>query len=442
MTVCQRPRVRGTTYACGLLLAGTLFAFSTPPQPVQASGFRIANQSLGAVGLSGAHIAYTPGPDASYYNPANMALQPDQWRVETSLTSLYLPSITYTANQSSVLNGESESELFWMPLLHAVSPRYGKFRFGFSLTYPYGLAKQWSQAYPRAFAEKFSLITVEANPSLAYEINDWLSLGGGVRFIHGNGEVDNTLTNPPFSDLAPLTRVSRSANASDTSLGYNLALTLRPTDRWNIAATYRSEVELNLSGSGTLEAMNGPFQAVFPVSDSIDITLPAVFSLATSYSFDRLTVELAWDRTDWSSFRQLDFEYDQNFTTPPFSIFDTAIAKNWKDTNAYRLGFTYQWDEQWTTTLGFTYDETPVPSQTLGFELPDTDATVYCAGIRYRYTPNTEIGLSYMYHRTQARSVSNNQGGGWYVYRRRCPCGDHRSSFFISEQKPMHMLLS
>nr|WP_321465387.1 outer membrane protein transport protein [uncultured Desulfobulbus sp.] len=410
MTFGQRPQLWGNTYACGLLLAEIFLNTSLFIHPVQASGFRITNQSLGAVGLSGAHIAYTPGPDASYYNPANMVFQPDQWRVETSLTTLYLPSVTYTDNRLSGLNGESESELFFMPLVHIVSPEYGKLRFGFSLTYPYGLAKQWLQPYPQGFAQKFSLITVEANPTMAYQVNDWLSLGGGVRFIYGKGEVDNTLSAPTFP-LSPLTSASRSLNASDTELGYNLALSLRPIERWNIAATYRSEVELNLSGSGQLRAMIGSLPAlVYSGATGIDLSLPAVFSLATSSSFDRLTVEIGWDRTFWSSLKQLDFDYNQNFTTPPFDVFDRAITKNWKDTNAYRIGLTYDWNERWTTTLGFSYDETPVPDQTLGFELPDSDATVYCAGIRYRSSANTEIGLSYMYHRTQTRSLANNQG--------------------------------
>lgn len=410
MTFCQRPQVQSNTFACVVLFMGTMLNLATLPQAIHASGFRITNQSLGAVGLSGAHIAYTPGPDASYYNPANMVFHPDQWRVETSLTMLSLPSITYTSNQLSALNGESDSELFFMPLVHAVSPQYGKLRFGFSLTYPYGLAKQWQQAYPKAFSEKFSLSTAEMNPTVAYQVNDHLSLGGGVSYIYGKGEVDNTFTDPIFP-IAPLTSVNRSSNASDTALGYNFALNLRPTDRWSIAATYRSEVDLDLSGSGTLEAMMGSTQALYvPLSTSIDITLPAVFSLATSYSFERLTVELGWDRTFWSSFKELDFEYSQDFTTSPFDIFDRAIAKNWKDTNAYRIGLSYDWNERWTTTLGFAYDETPVPDQTLGFELPDTDAAIYCAGVRYRASASTEIGLSYMYHHTQTRSVSNAQG--------------------------------
>ncbi len=410
MTFRQRPQVRGNTGVFRLFFTGTLLCTAALPAPVQGSGFRITNQSLGAVGLSGAHIAYTPGPDASFYNPANMVFQPDQWRIETSLTTLYLPSISYSDNRSSALNGESDSELFFMPLLHAVSPQYGKMRFGFSLTYPYGLAKEWQQAYPSAFSQKFSLFTVEANPTVALQMNDWLSIGGGVSLIYAKGKVDNTFSSAIFP-IAPLTSVNRSSEADDTQWGYNLALSLRPTDRWNIAATYRSEVDLSLSGSGELRGMAGSFPYFFySGSTGIDITLPAVFSLATSYSFDQLTIELVWDRTYWSSFKELDFEYAQDFTTPPFAVFDNALAKNWKDTNAYRIGLSYDWNERWTTTLGFAYDETPVPDKTLGFELPDTDATVYCAGVRYRYSPRTEIGLSYMYHHTRTRSVRNDQG--------------------------------
>lgn len=390
------------------LALGLLLLLAATPLSAYASGFRITNQSLGAVGLSGAHIAYTPGPDASYYNPANMVLQPDQWRVETSLTLLDLPAITYNDNRSPLLNGDSETELFFMPLIHAVSPQYGRLRFGFSLTYPYGLAKQWSQPYPSGFAEKFSLITVEANPTVAVYINDWLSIGGGVSCIYGKGEVENTLRSPYFP-LGGLTSLDHSAEATDTQLGYNLALTLRPTERWNIAATYRSEVQLDLTGDGQIWATPN---VVTPYigGTALGLTLPAVFSIATSHTWDKLTVELGWDRTFWSSFKTLDFEYDADLSASPFATFDTAISKNWKDTNAYRLGLTYDWNETWTTTLGFTYDETPVPDATLGFELPDTDATVYCAGIRYRASKATEIGLSYMYHRTRTRTVSNDQG--------------------------------
>ncbi|WP_310599501.1 outer membrane protein transport protein [Desulfobulbus sp.] len=384
-------------FVVGLLLAPIVLT-----QQADASGFRIANQSLGAIGLSGARTAYTPGPDASYYNPANMSFLPDHWLMETSLTILQLPTVEYTDHRSPMFNGSSDEELFWMPLLHVTSPQYGRMRYGFSLTYPFGLAKQWDQPYPKAFAEKFSLLTVEANPTVACSITDWLSIGGGVRLIYAKGEVDNEIGAP----LSPMATLSRASDGTDTQLGYNLAVSIRPNERWTMAATYRSEVKLDLDGHTDMQAMAGPYSvATYSGDGSVSLNLPAVLSLATALSFDRLTVELAWDRTYWSSFRELDFSYPMNFLNSPFAPFDAVSVKNWDDSDAYRIGLTYDWNDRWTTTLGFTYDRTPVPAHTLGYELPDADAMVYCAGARYRYSPSTEFGLSYMYYRTRSRSV-------------------------------------
>ncbi len=390
-----------------------LFLLLAAPSSSSASGFRITNQSLGAVGLAGAHTAFTPGPDSSYYNPANMSYLPDHWQVETSLTLLNLPSINYTDNRSPLFNGSSESELFLMPLLHAVSPRYGDLRFGFSLTSPYGLSKQWQQPFPQASTEQFSLLVVEGNPTFSYEPAPWLSLGGGIRVIYGKGEVKSEVLNPPFSPLDPLTTLSRSSDGTDTQLGYNLALTVRPQERWTLAATYRSEVQLDLAGNSELRAWMGTVPiAAYSGSANIAVSLPAVFSVATSYTLDRLTLELGWDRTFWSSFKTLNFDYSQDFLGTVFDGFDRSLIKSWTDTDAYRLGLSYDWNERWTTTLGIAYDQTPVPAATLGFELPDADALIYCAGIRYRYSPTMELGLSYMYHHTESRSVTNDGVAG------------------------------
>ena len=393
-----------------MLAAGLLCLF---PEAVLASGYRITNQSLAAVGIAGAHVASTPGPDSRYYNPANMGWLADQWQTETSLTFLGLPSVEYRDNRSPLLDGSSESELFLMPLVHAVSPRYGDLRFGFSLTYPFGLAKEWQQPFPRASAEQFSLFLVEANPTIAWALTDRVSLGGGVRLLYGKGEVESAVTNPPFGQLTPLTSLDRSADGTDTQWGYNLALTVRPADRLSLAATYRSENELDLEGTSHLRAWAGTLPlAAWDGDGSVALTLPAVFSLAAAYTVDRLTVELGWDRTFWSSFAELDFQYDQNLQGTVFDGFDRAMVKNWDDTDAYRIGLSYDWDGRWTTTLGFAYDQTPVPAATLGFEVPDADAHVYCAGLRYRTTETWEIGLSYMYHRTRSRSVVNDGAAG------------------------------
>lgn len=376
-----------------------LLLFTLSPATTQASGFRITNQSLGAVGMSGAHVAYTPGPDASYYNPANMSFLTDHWQLETSLTVLHLPEIEYTDDRGSSFNGHSEEEFFYLPLVHVATEHSGKFRYGFSLIYPFGLSKQWQQVYPKSYAEEFSLLTVEANPTMAFSITDWLSIGGGLRIVYGKGEVKNEIGGflPPLS-------LRSSLKGTDTSLGYNLALSARPTSKWTVATTYRSEVRLDLNGDADFSTSGGVFPP-YTGRGEVSINLPAVLSLATSYSWDRLTVELGWDRTFWSSFEKLDFLYSPELTGTPYALLDVILQKKWDDSDAYRLGLSYAWNEQWTSTLGLAYERTPVPASTLGFELPDSDAMVYCAGIRYRYSTDLEYGLSYMYYQTKTRTI-------------------------------------
>jgi long-chain fatty acid transport protein len=396
----------------GSSLSTVFFMFFLPVM-VYASGFQIPNQSVTAVGIAGAHIASTPGPDSSYYNPANMIFLNDTWQMEASLTSLYLPSIDYTDSRSPILDGSSDSELFFIPLLHISSKDYHDFRFGFSLTSPFGLAKSWEQPFPAVTSRKFSLTVVEANPTVAFSVFDNFSIGGGIRFIYGDGEVRNGVTAPPFDQLAPLTSLSREMDGNDTEFGYNLAATLRPTEKWAVAATYRSEVQLKLKGDASLQALAGQSTIMrYLGSGNLEVSLPAVFSLATSYSFKALTLEVAWNHTFWSSFEDLDFQYDQSFSGTVFDAFDRSVAKNWNDSDAIRFGATFALMEKLTTTLGFAYDQTPVPDSTLGFELPDSDSLMYSGGIRYQQTQNLQIALSYMYQYTTSRTVSNQSDTG------------------------------
>lgn len=381
-----------------ILFAGN-FAFG--------AGFQIPNQSLRAIGIAGANIAYTPGPDSAYYNPANLSLLEDRWAVETSLTTLWLPEITYKDNRDRSLDGSSDFELFFLPQIHLASKEYNDFRFGFALTYPYGLAKSWDQPFPAATARKFSLFVAEANPSLAYAISDTLSLAAGFRLIYSEGEVENGVTNPPFAALAPLTKLDRDISADDFGAGYNLATTYSPLPQWRLAATYRSKVDLELAGDASLIALAGTIPvAAYNGGGELPLTLPAVFSLATSYSFADVTIEVAWSRTFWSDIRELDFDYNQSLLGTAFDGFDRPVRKDWQDSDALRFGITYNLSERFAATLGFAIDDTPVPEDTLGFELPDSDAFMYGLGFQFKKSDRLTMGISYMYYQTTSREVS------------------------------------
>lgn len=378
----------------GFFILTVLVSFNMV-QMAFGAGYQIPNQSTRAVGIAGASVAFTPGPDASYYNPANMGFLDDLWMLETSLTLLYLPSIEYTDNRSPLFDGSSESEMFYLPQFHFASRDMQNFRFGFSLIYPYGLSKRWDEPYPAATAKEFSLNVIEANPTFSYKLGETFSIGGGARFIYSEGKVENGVVG-----------LSREMEGDDLQVGYNVAATYRPLPQWRLAATYRSEVNLDLEGDSEMLAAVGEVPvASYNDSGSIEIVLPAVLSLAASYTVDDVTLEVTWNRTFWSAVENFDFEYEQSFLGTPFDGFDRPLLKNWDDSDALRFGVTWAALDTVDATFGFAIDETPVQGNTLGFELPDSDAYMYSTGVQYQYSEQLSLGLSYMYHHTTSRSV-------------------------------------
>lgn len=394
------------------IVFGTI-CISSIASTLWGSGFQIPNQSVTAIGTAGSHIAYTPGPDAAYYNPANMSFSADSCQIEAGLTYLYLPSIKYSDNRSSLLDGSSDTEQFFLPLLHVSSQNHNNFRLGFSLTSPFGLAKSWQQPFPAAINEQFSLTVMEASPAVSYLIADNFSIGGGIRFIYGNGKVKSRATNPPFDQLTPITTLSRDVEGDDMEMGYHLATTYRPTEQLSLAATYKSKATLKLDGDALLTAMAGQYNLLtYQGGGSLEVNLPAVFSLASSYSFGDLIFEFTWNRTFWSSFEKLDFNYDQSLTGTIFDGYDRPVDKNWKDSDAFRVGANYRVSGKITTTLGFAYDKTPIPESTLGFELPGSDSFMYSTGVQYRPGDSLTIAASYMYQHTTSRTVTNTSVNG------------------------------
>ncbi len=365
-----------------------------------ASGYRIPEQSVNSTARAGSYVAYTPGADATYYNPANMSWLENRGYLEVDGTWIHLSSIDYTDTLSPLRNGESETENFYVPTFFAVSPEYNKFRFGFSVTAPAGLSKQWQDPYPRSYAEEFSLKVIDLNPTLSYKFCDRFAVGAGVRAIYTDGTVTSNASN----------RLTRNLEGDSWDAGYNLALTGRPVENMNVSVTYRSKVNLNVEGDATL---------VSPVSyyngyAAVDIPLPAVLALAASYTFfDKLTVELEYDRTYWSAYDNLDFNYASVFRSPnPLVAFDRTIPKNWSDSNAWRLSVTYDMKNNFILMAGFAIDENPIPSNTLGFELPDSDALLYSVGVRYKLNKDMELGVAFLYDYKESRSVNNLAAGG------------------------------
>lgn len=380
---------------------------------VFASGYRVPEQSLNSSALSSAYVANANGPDAAYFNPANMSWASEGWEVEGGLSFIYLTSIKYADNRSSTLNGGTEEEYFVIPNFFATSPEFNGFRFGFAMVSPAGLSKRWEDPYPKTFAEESSMKVLEANPSMSYRFNDKFSVGLGARLIYSDATVksdgtifipaDSIETGMPPADLFVL--LTRDMEGDTIEFGYNVALTYRPVKELALAATYRSEIDLEMDGDVTLTSDVGPD---YQGSGSVTIPIPDVLSLAVAYTFEKITFEFTYDRTFWSAYDELDFVYPVDLGNPILTAaFDNPVAKDWDDVNAYRIGLTYLWSEPLTLMAGFGIDGNPVPDSTLTFDLPDSDAWFVSLGFRYKHNEKLSYGAAYLYADKESRSVTN-----------------------------------
>ena len=369
-----------------------------------ASGYRIPEQSIDSTAKVGANIASATKADTTDYNPANMSWIDDGWLTEVDLTWIHLASISYEDFRTPLLSGESEKENFLLPTFFLVSPEYKNFRFGFSVTAPFGLQKRWNDPYPALFAKKFSLQVIELNPTVSYEFNKYISIGGGVRALVAKA----TARNGGVIDTTNGIVVSRDLEGDwEVDWGYNLAVAVKPNDDLNLSVTYRSNVDMGLTGDATLQT-NFPSPFVFESGGNVSLPAPAVLAISGAYTWDRLTVELTWDRTFWSEYEELDIRYSDPIMQPVLaSAFGPAVPKDWEDTNAFRISASYQFNDAFTGMAGFGIDDNPVPEEFLSFELPDSNAWLYSIGGRYKVNEKMELGLAFLYDYKESRTVTN-----------------------------------
>lgn len=382
-----------------------------------ASGWRIPEQSVNSTALSAAYVANAHGPDAAYFNPANMTFETDKesWQLEIDAMYIHLTSVEYTDSRTSTMDGDSKKENFLLPQFHLVSPEFSNMRFGLSFTVPGGLSKRWDDNYQEASAGEFTLEVLELNPTLAYRLHDKVSVAAGVRLVHSSGRVSSTAVAPYGGGLDSLSRELEDGESND--FGYNLALTVKPMDNLTTAITWRSKVDLTLkSDDVTLQSTHWStlpdLNRLYTGDGNVTVPLPEVLTVAVAYTIKATTIEVVWDRTFWSDYDELDFDYDQDFTTTTgFSNFDNPIAKDYNDADAYRIGVSHKMlKDRLTLMAGFAIDETPVPDHSLGFELPDSKAKMYSAGLRYQLNDQYELALAYLYSDKEEREIKSDDG--------------------------------
>ena len=432
-----------------ILLRSAVVAAVLAPSVSFASGYKINEQS--AAGMGTAHAGRTAmAEDASvvFYNPAAMT---ELDRAQFSAGFTYI-SADGEFNGSSVnLAGTSGSDEGYgdggdylgeafIPFFYYVRPINDRLSFGLGVFTPFGTHTDYDDNFVGGgFADETSLKSVEIQPSIAFKVNEKLSIGGGIDIVYMDGLLSKYADTVPYSqavndqagELYPLGQTQYKGYEShyevsgdDWGYGWNIGAYYKLTDATTIGFTYRSEIEIELEGDSTFTpstidlfvdngatlvdstAVATPLnpaddvvlqnQIVRDQASEVPLTTPASATLAITHQLtDDLLLQAGTTWTGWSSFKSFDVIATENTTGGLGDGIDPSdlagledgyvghIDESWTDVWAASIGATYQLNDRIALRGGYAYDESPVDSEHRTARVPSSDRQWITAGAQY-----------------------------------------------------------
>lgn len=371
-------------FVTGLALYGvaTSFVISTPSlvSPAHAGGLYLLEFAVPNTGTAGAG-ANAKADDASTVttNPAGMT------RLKGNALSigagLLIPSTEFDSDPAtSISGGDGGEQGAPAPILSSfyVHSLSDDLKLGISLFTFSGAALDPNDDWVGRFAlQEIEFLTLSVNPSVAYRINDWLSIGAGAVITYA--KMDFKLAAPPPDGTA---RVNIK-DADDFAYGFDVGVLVELNPRTRFGLLYFSGVDLVLEGDVNISPIG--------IEAGINLGLPLAETVRGSVYHElndrvALLASVAWE--DWSTLA------NQFVST---SAGSTVLPRNWEDTWHFAVGVQYRPIDRWLLQAGFAYDTSPVDSEDRTPDMPVDRQIRFALGAEYAWSPTMTIGGSFTY---------------------------------------------
>ncbi len=381
-----------------LLSCAVAFGLASVSTFTQAAGFQLAEYSATGLGRAYAgEAAMADNASAQWRNPAMLTYLEG---TQVSAGAIYVnPNVDVegTVNHAQLGKTHASSNDFAhdavIPNFYLSHQLNEQMALGFALGTNYGMETDLGTEFAAShFGNQASVISKEANLNIAYQILPQLSIGGGVRYVKGEGHfgatapAKNLIRHPVTNNVMTLPKGTtlKYMEGEDNSWGWQVGSAWQINQDHRVGFAYKSEVVMDFEG----HAEGVSYGSYKP--GMMSVTLPATAELASFHQLnDQWAIHASINWTDWSSFKELTAVFPEKS--------DLIKSENWEDNYRFALGTTYQYDAKLALRAGVAYDTSAVDDKNRTATIPETDRTWVSVGSSYVATPQLTLDAGFTY---------------------------------------------
>jgi long-chain fatty acid transport protein len=391
------------------ILTGVL-AFALLSTLALANGLNLNSLGSRALAMGGAFVGLADDFSAVYWNPAGLA------NFKTKAFGFYgtdiIPSSTFKLTvpppygPGQVVDAQSKTKHYLGGMAAYIHPISENLVAAIGVYTPSGLGSDWpseklafisGNSTTIEWSSKVGLITIA--PTLAYKVNDMLSIGAAVNINYGMFDLSMYAGKADFQPYVSNFDLGQySESETGWGLGATVGVLFKPHPMFSIGATFRTASTVKFSGSATISNL-ALLQQPSSSDMSRDVTWPAWVAVgAAFYPIEGLIITADVQYTNWKKIDVIKTVYKDTV----WNSLMTASGKDvmpmyWNNATQIRFGAEYKASETLAFRAGYYVDPSPAPDKTMNILLPNYDFNVLTVGLGYNLNGlQIDLGLEYL----------------------------------------------
>ncbi|ELR64389.1 Membrane protein involved in aromatic hydrocarbon degradation [Photobacterium marinum] len=325
--------------------------------------------------------AVADSAETVYHTPAGMTRLDANAFTLSGILIKYMGEFDIDESVTTISGGAPDSgDPILVPSLYYVHVVNDDWRAGISLNIPTGFGSSSGGSWAgRYYSTESSLILISTSPGVAYRVNEWLSLGGGLNINYTTSDITTAIANsdPDFSDG----KLEVESDGLSVAVVLSSLIELSPTTR--IGLNYHTESEADSEPDVKISGLGASSEAIerleVAISDlEIASKIPAHFQFGIYHRLDN-DWELTFDSI-WMNFSE--------FGVTEISIVDNEIQAPddlYEDFWALSAGLSFPLSAGMTGRVGALYAQSAIKDENRSFSFALDRIYGLGAGIQYEW---------------------------------------------------------